>query len=632
MKKNYSVRRFYPSPGIQKAVWVVFSFLVAGSVWLSATQHVAAHALLVRSLPAANAALTRMPAQIDLWFSEPLEATISRAWVVDAAGNELPGGRANVDAADATHMTLQPPDLAPGIYTVVYRTLSQADGHEWLGSFPLTLLNPDGTRPAGLNDSPASAAGRATNDALPTPLEAFSRWLSLMGALLLFGAVNMGWIVAPSARPLQFQQVTTHLRKWGMLTGGAALLMGGWLQLGALQLALGGESWRTLLLGTRSGNLLLIRNGLTAAVLLWAWLTTVDHPPHGPDKTPKRRNVDMGLIVQMAIGVAILATFAMGSHASAVAGRNWAVLGDLIHFAAAAIWMGGLLLLAILLWQMRNRLTPDNAAALRQTVQRFSTTAMLAVFVLICSGLFSSVVQLPALNLLWRSAYGWLLVGKVALLLIALGAAFLNQRLVRGLHAGQWEQTSYRAFLRQVWAESAIGIGIMIVAAILVQTPIPQQTASNGPGYFEAIVPSDDLTVHLQITPNQVGDNQYFLHLYHEDNSPIGEVQLVRLSFVHQTAELGQANLELADQGGGLFAGQGAYQNRAGPWDVSIYVRRRGMDDVLANTTVEVPGGIASTDPWQNPVRAVPPGLLPTGIIAAVVLFQLFWFGRKQWV
>ncbi|MCB0139084.1 MAG: hypothetical protein KDE50_04165, partial [Caldilineaceae bacterium] len=212
------------------------------------------------------------------------------------------------------------------------------------------------------------------------------------------------------------------------------------------------------------------------------------------------------------------------------------------------------------------------------------------------------------------------------------GAAFLNQRLVRGLHAGQWEQTSYRAFLRQVWAESAIGIGIMIVAAILVQTPIPQQTASNGPGYFEAIVPSDDLTVHLQITPNQVGDNQYVLHLYHEDNSPIGEVQLVRLSFVHQTAELGQANLELADQGGGLFAGQGAYQNRAGPWDVSIYVRRRGMDDVLANTTVEVPGGIASTDPWQNPVRAVPPGLLPTGIIAAVVLFQLFWFGRKQWV
>ncbi|MCB0082322.1 MAG: copper resistance protein CopC, partial [Caldilineaceae bacterium] len=384
------------------------SFLVAGSIWLSATQHAAAHALLVRSLPAANEELTSMPAQIELWFSEPLEATVSRAWVVDAAGNELPGGGSNVDAADAAHLTLQPPDLAPGIYTVVYRTLSQADGHEWLGSFPLTLLNPDGTRPAGPSNSPASAAGRATNKALPTPLEAFSRWLSLMGALLLFGAMGMGWIVSAAARTAQFQQVTTRLRKWGMLAGSAALLMGGWLQLGALQLALGGESWGTLLLSTRSGNLLLIRDGLTAAVLLWGWFTTADQPSHGPDETPKRRNVDIGLIMQMAIGVAILATFAMGSHASAVTGRNWAMLGDLIHFAAAAIWMGGLLLLAILLWQMRNSLTPDNAAALRQTVQRFSTTAMLAVFVLICSGLFSSVVQLPALNLLWRSAYGWL--------------------------------------------------------------------------------------------------------------------------------------------------------------------------------------------------------------------------------
>ncbi|MEZ4705738.1 MAG: copper resistance protein CopC [Caldilineaceae bacterium] len=607
--------------------------LIAMCVVLSAPHIAAAHALLLRSLPAANAELTSAPAQVELWFSEPLEASISRAWVVDAAGAELSDGSATVDADDATHMTLQMPALEPGIYTVVYRTLSQADGHEWLGSFPLILRNADGTRPVGAGSGPA-AVGASTSGALPTPLEAFSRWLSLMGALLAVGAISFRWIVAAApgrAQSSTFTQAAGRLPPWGLLVGCCALIIGGWLQLSARRLALGGEAWSALLLGTRSGNLLLVRTGGAAALLLLAWFALYAPALSRPNSTSWHLGVSVAPFMQLALGLAILSAFSAGSHASAVAGRNWAILGDLIHFVAAAVWMGGLLLLAILLWQMRHSAARDDAVALRQTVQRFSTTAVVAVFVLICSGIFSSVVQLPTLDLLWRSAYGWLLLGKVALVLTALGAAFLNHRLVRGPHAEQWLDKSYAKFLRQVWSESAVGLGVMMVAAVLVQTPVPQP-AANIASYFTTILAADDLSMHFQITPNQVGDNEYIVHLYHDDNSAIGEVQMVRLSFTHQSAELGQASLELAEQGGGLYMATGAYQNRAGPWDIAVYVRRRGMDDVLTTTTVDVPppSGAAVADPWQNPIRAVAPGLLPTVVIVAVLLLQLLWFGGKR--
>ncbi|MEZ4681097.1 MAG: copper resistance protein CopC [Caldilineaceae bacterium] len=125
-------------------LWLLLPVLLGCYLFLGSHAGMA-HALLVRSTPAAGAELAAAPPAIDLWFSEPLEGRFSTVYLVDTAGVEIGKGDATVDAADPTHMTLVPPPLAPGIYTVVWRTLSSADGHEWVGSFPLTLLNPDGS-------------------------------------------------------------------------------------------------------------------------------------------------------------------------------------------------------------------------------------------------------------------------------------------------------------------------------------------------------------------------------------------------------------------------------------------------------------------------------------------------------
>lgn len=108
--------------------------LVAGSLLLlsGVTQRAAlAHALLVRSEPAANAELTSSPPSVDIWFSEPLESGFSHIRLIDAGGEDVPGaGPSAVDASDPSHMSLPLPDLSPGIYTVIWTTLSSVDGHE----------------------------------------------------------------------------------------------------------------------------------------------------------------------------------------------------------------------------------------------------------------------------------------------------------------------------------------------------------------------------------------------------------------------------------------------------------------------------------------------------------------------
>ncbi|MCY3710244.1 MAG: copper resistance protein CopC, partial [Caldilineaceae bacterium] len=124
-------------------------WFAAAMALLLSPQAVQAHALLVRADPQPNAELTQPPEAIELWFSEPLEKTFTGARILSAGGTEIPAGDPRIDPEDPTHLTLPLESIEPGVYTVVWQTLSSVDGHEWVGSFPLTILNPDGTRPSG---------------------------------------------------------------------------------------------------------------------------------------------------------------------------------------------------------------------------------------------------------------------------------------------------------------------------------------------------------------------------------------------------------------------------------------------------------------------------------------------------
>ncbi|RIK30967.1 MAG: hypothetical protein DCC55_36990, partial [Chloroflexi bacterium] len=568
-------------------------------------------------------------------------------------------------------------------------------------SFPLTLLNPDGSRPAGAGVGPVTTDAGQLGE-VPTWAAIVSRWLALFGSMLLFGvlflrtqmrginqatsstAVNNDETPATAPSQSEFYAAVQHAAIGVLLAGGAGVLLGGWLHWFTQGLARGepGALW-ALVFGTRSGNLALMRQLLVGVALLgtlvaflptahpnagwlWpavallyaigmggaaGWLVTQRTEPFlvlcsglglagifavlflwfQDRRTPLWPGLQQVMNwLLLLIGVLILASFSLGSHAAAVTGSGWAILGDLFHLVAAAIWLGGLIVLALVLWQLRQLESAPAMMALRGLVARFSAIATVAVFALAVTGVFSSFVQLRSLNQLWSTTYGWMLLAKLVLVGVVLGIALLNHRFAGGSAAYTWTPAAERPFLRRVWAEAAISLVLMVVVAILVQTPVPlppMPAAVATDTLFQEVLSTDDLSIHLLITPNQPGANLYQAHLYHDDGSPIGEVQLVRLFFVHQEAELGQSSLDLVSHGGDFFSGEGAYQNRTGPWDVSVYVRRRGLDDVLAETTVNVlePAATVVGSPWQNPVPAWPPDAPITGLLLSIGVGIFIW-------
>jgi copper transport protein len=661
--------------------------LLTGLAWSAISyQIVQAHAALLRSLPEADARLTLPPDRIELWFSEPLETGFSTARLLDSSGREISNTAVIIDPDDSTHMILMVDRLEPGVYTVAWQTLSQVDGHPYTGSFPITLLNPDGSSPTG----ETASTGSLEHASLPSAPEILARWCWLLGCIVLFGAPWFQFVVAPAG-------ITAAWRETDAITGSSrdlgiravwiavvAVTIGQAFQLGLQAFRLGGASqFVALLLNSRSGALMLSRQALAFTMLIVTMLL-----PQPRLIAYRQRTVLyllatasgglIGLLVTaawfgepliggLAIGTVVLGmgwvarqvlmgglsqethvwkllaglaggmllATATGSHAGAGAGGLWAVFADLIHLGAAGTWIGGLLLLATLLWQ--DRVSPKEQRRLQQQaflnlIRRFSYLASVSVYILALSGVFNSLVEIPRLTDVWETAYGQVLLIKLSLIGLSLGVAFLNNRLVHTKPIRSTADHWLPRLTRQVLGEAGLAIILMFSVAVLVQTPAPRslapsRTSQPDPFPFTTVVSGDDLYMYIQVDPNRAGNNTFWLHIYHGDGSPIGEVQLAQLRFNYIDQSQGQSRVDLQPIDQSIFSAQGAYLNRPGAWEVTAYIRRRDMDDNLLQFDLDVrPTNPAATGtPWQNPVSALPASALVFLILLGIGAIPLAW-------
>src|SRR5215472_15090724 len=97
-----------------------------------------AHAVLVKSTPAARAVLSRSPDRVDLWFSEEIEPAWSGLSVWSTSGGRADRQDVSVPPGDPKRLSVTVGPLEPGTYTVRFRVLS-VDGHVVESSFPFTV-------------------------------------------------------------------------------------------------------------------------------------------------------------------------------------------------------------------------------------------------------------------------------------------------------------------------------------------------------------------------------------------------------------------------------------------------------------------------------------------------------------
>jgi len=399
---------------------------------------VLAHAYIVATQPAMNGSYATLGGSIAVSFDEPITILNSDALVVDDdSGRRVDRHDAHIDPEDATRLIVEVPrQLAPGFYTVRWRVIS-ADTHVVHGDYQIGVGVQLNAIKRSHETSPFDPA---------TALPSLIRWLSLLGALLAAGALALDRLVLRTLKPPspQSEAIARRAAVIGvglvLLAALPALLVQGAAVSGHLSGALGPT------LHSRWGVAWMIRLGAAVVLVLvvaFAW----------------RRAAILGIIAACMI----LAGFSASGHALALHGSASVVAFwmDFAHLVASSVWIGGVLVLAPIVFAHRG-LAPALFA-------RFTPLAMGAVAVILVSGVYAAVVHIPSFADLVHTSYGLILLAKVALVAVLLLFGYRHQRIGRGRASGAGANT--------IGYEALVGVAVIALTAFLIGQMLPMRMA-----------------------------------------------------------------------------------------------------------------------------------------------------------
>ena len=613
------------------AVLAAALFLPALAAGFLASSPVSAHALPTWSDPSADARLLDPPVRVTVAMSEALNTELSLIEVLDGLGERVDEGPTRFSAGNDREMWVGlRSGLEPGYYVVVWQTLSDLDGHVLRGSFPFTILTPDGNEPAGPR---FTGAGDSGGEPAAGPVAV--KWAVYLAAFALVGGAFYALIVTPGAAggggtggARRSVYLTVGLSSVALLIAGVAELLVQAAQLGglprvgdALDTAWGARWWQRELAAAVAG-----------AAIVGAYAL----------RRAGRPGLARGAeTLALAAGLGCLFLLAAISHGAAVDGSFWAVAADFIHLTAAAVWAGMLVQLVLVIRRSRSHPDEERAAHLG----RFSAVAAVAVLVLLATGVFSAFVQVDSFGGLVDTGYGVTLLAKLALLAPLLAIAAVNAvvlgpaALAAVGRAGADAAGALRRLGRLAAVELAMIAAVVAVAAVLLQFPTAREEAESAAfaeSGAEAVVgyeetqPAGDLSINVSIAPNAVGTNSFQVFIFPPAGEDLSEILRVRLRFKPPDPSLGPSQVIAEREAPNFFRAVGAFFTQPGDWEVEADLRRRGEDDVSAFFAVPVAGAAgASTDGMALPLTA---GSWSAVAASGVLLIGLvLWLGVSRW-
>jgi copper resistance protein D len=142
---------------------------------------------------------------------------------------------------------------------------------------------------------------------------------------------------------------------------------------------------------------------------------------------PYTRSVT-GLLAPFLATVSLLG-IAWTGHAAGTVGQAGKIhlAADALHLFAAALWIGGLIPLLLLLGAAREHNNETWAAIAAQATQRFSTLGILSVGALLATGLVNSWILVGSIEGLVRTDYGHLVLAKTAIFGAMVSVATVNR-------------------------------------------------------------------------------------------------------------------------------------------------------------------------------------------------------------
>jgi copper transport protein len=558
------------------------AFAVACALAVVLAPSAFAHSVLLGTEPGNDVVVQESPDSVSLRFNESVEMSLGGIRVFDGEGNRVDSEEVNPSNGREVAVGIEG-ELEPGTYTVAWRAIS-ADSDPISGAFVFHLQERGAT------------SGAVTLESLTgnsNTVEAFftaGRFFDFALLLLALGGSAVLVIALPSAA------WPVRRRLYGVLSVIAgALALVALLNIGFQGAAAGGIgvsdafSWDVYsnVIDTRYGEMMLLQAALAVTLALTALALR-----HSENRDRRALSA-----LTLALGAVMALTPSLSGHASTAG--NLAMVADVAHVIAAAVWTGGLgfLFLALMLakedrWPLATRAVP-----------RFSNMAVVSVVVLLVAGITNGYLQVRTWSALWETEYGLLLLAKVALVLplLALGA-YNNRYAVPRLRAGIASVLERRRFLRAAGVELAIMVAIVAVTAVLVNaeparteamemeegahTEEPTETAADHEA-FEGMVMLGDSEVMVMVEPAMPGENMIRLTFA----SPPEDLTRVRASASLPSQEIGPLNFKAKPDPAepGAYVIENASLSIAGEWELRIEALQGEFD--LLTETIAVPIG-----------------------------------------
>jgi copper transport protein len=416
-------------------------FLVALAA-LSAPAAAFAHATLEEPSPGYRQRLESGPPAITLRFDQAVTAFPDSIVVRSEDGKVVSDEAAS--GVGGTVVLAPVRTLPRGAYTVRWHVLS-SDGH------PISGVYTFGVRVAA--PPPTEAFGASG----PTRMEDIVRWAYFLSLSLVVGGLGFTLLVLRGVPPA-LEQRLYELVGLGIVATLEVGIVGFILRAeGALQLPFARLLYADLTpiaSGTRLGSAFTAMTMgfvLVAIFVYFAWL------------------LDRAVLLWPAfvLALAFASGLSLSGHQAADRGSSAATeLADWIHLSAALLWVGGLVVLAFCVWPLARELR-------RSAFVRFSRLATLLIAALLGAGIYLSFVRLPALNDLWTTGYGRLLVLKIGLVSLALLWGAFHHFIARPVLT-EGRPTGWTSRLgRSLVGEASVAMGILLAAAILVNSRPP---------------------------------------------------------------------------------------------------------------------------------------------------------------
>ncbi|MDG4792842.1 copper resistance protein CopC [Micromonospora sp. WMMD1082] len=516
-----------------------------------------AHAVLSSSSPAASAVVPTGPAEVVLTFSETVRRVPDRIRIIAPDGSRADRGEPIFNGG----VVNIPVDSSGGngTYLVTYRVIS-ADSHPVSGAFTYSVGAPS-EPPVDTGDD--GRADPAVGNAIKV-----AKFVGYAGLLLVVGPALVLALLWPRrlSRRGPARLAWIGLGLVALATVAVTLLQVPYTN-GGGPFDVTGDGLR-LVLGSAFGAAHLVRLGILAAAVLLL----------RPLLAGSVSRAD--LVVLGVLGAGSLLTWPLSGHPAASPAPAVSVLVDAVHVGAMAVWLGGLVMLAVFL------LPRADERELGAILPIWSRWAALAISALLLAGIVQALIEVGTPTALMNTSYGQLVLAKIGLFGVVLAVAAYSRHLVRTRVAASRPAPVRRA----IWVELAITTIVLGVSASLVQTTparsVSGDVSAADSGYFTTTVDSSLYSMQIEMSPAERGNNSVHFYAYTLDNQPQPVVEW-SASVALPSAGIEPITVPLLPLTDNHATGE-INLPAAGEWELRVTARTTEIDQATVTATVPI--------------------------------------------